>query len=158
VLDYEDMIDNTCGSPKTMVHTLKEFDEIFSGYVEKKKNNGRKFKLKCIERISELFFDTVIRDMMINNVVFSYPKKMAYLVFAQQSVSSKNYYYDVAHGQGRVKLFFVFSRKGFKIVNGRRKYIYLENKYQDLLRQELDKGHIYPVIDDIILKMRNYGY
>ena len=158
----EDIATGKLGSPKKIKCKLKDLDEILAPQINRFKNKDpqriNRYYTQVVGRVAELFFDIVIRDMITNGIIFMFPGNFVYMVIAQQSTTSKTYKRDFVHGQGRVMPFMVFTLRGFYKANGRQKFLSLSPKHRKLLREELDSGHIYPVIDEIIEKMKNYGH
>ena len=160
--DMEDIADWKLFPIEKLKNLLFYPKDILADEIKKLKNKSPEhitaFMTKIVNKIAELFFDRVLRDMIENNAIFMMPREHVYMVIAQQSTKSGNHSYDKKHGQSRVMPFIVFTKRGFGIAKGRKKMITLSRKYTELLNEELNNGHIYPVIDEIIAKMKNYGY
>lgn len=161
-LEVEDLVSGKIGSPKTIKFSLKDYSEILYPQIKKQRNRSPEkdnaYMSKIVGKIIELFFDIVIKDMIVNGSVFVFPNKLFYMVIAQQSRQSENYEFDMKHMQGRVMPFLVFTLKGFYRARKRQKFITLNKRYQKMLEKELDSGRIYPKINDVMDKMRSYGY
>lgn len=153
----EDFLDYDPVTFKKIAGEVKDPGQIVRNHVKRYKRK-EEMAAKVITKVAELFFDTVLRDMITNNAVFMMPKEKVYLVVAQQSPFGSHHRYRKRYMQSRVLPFVVFTKKGFAIAKGQKKMITFNRKYQDLLNKELKNGHIYPVIDDVIKEMQNYGY
>lgn len=155
--DHEDIAFEKLGSHVRLGDRRETIREILTEKKIKKSKDPEQFILKTIRFLFKKFFEKVMIDVIKNDVVFIFPRRYAYIVAAQQSPTVKYYKYDKKHHQGRVMVMLVFSKQGFAISKGRRKYISLSIKFQKMLKEELDNGHIYPVIDEIINKMNFDG-
>lgn len=116
------------------------------------------YVIKIVSKILRVFFARVLEDIIKNDAIFLFPNNYVYLVAAQQSPNSEKFRYDYVHGQGQVSINLVYSRRGFKIAKGNKKFISVSNRFDKMLKEELDKGHIYNDIDTIMEKMQSYGY
>lgn len=151
-IDLEDVFFNNF---KTKVFTgrrNKTFKDLLKRQWPKVKDT---FVFLICSRIIRIYFDKVLSDVILENAVFLLPYKVGYIVAAQKARKNERYNYKTQ--QNKVRLFFIFSRRSYRYSKGS-KLISVSKKYSRMLAGELRKGHIYPRIDDIIEKMKDYGY
>lgn len=155
--DHEDIALEKLGSHVRLGDRKETIREILTEKNIRSRKDPEKFIVNTIRFLFKRFFEKVMEDVIKNDVVFVFPRGYAYIVAAQQSPSSEYYKYDRKHHQGKVMVMLVFSKQGFAISKGRRKYISLSPRFERMLKEELENGHIYPVIDDVINKMNFNG-
>jgi len=151
-LDHEDIFNWEWETAKKVARSKETFFELIKRYIP---NVGESKALKITKYTILAFLDRVLIDVIENNVVFMLPKEMGYIVCAQRSPES-GAKYNLKTRQYSVWVFFVFTKRGYALSRGKKKFLNLSLKYRKMIHRELEKGHIYPGIEEVMIKMQEY--
>ena len=111
---------------------------------------------RCAIVVIRCLTDAIAKDLIYNNTIFLFPYNVAYLVVAQRSLISKSYRNKTGEMHKNVALFLVLTKRGKKWSDGREMHAFFQDKWRYKLYGEINRGHIYENIDDIIPKMEDY--
>lgn len=124
-----------------------------------KRHSTKPFKFiseKIVKNLSQIFWETIIDDVINNKVVFKFPRRNIFLFCAQAPGYSKSKMVYFENGMRKVNLYIVISKREHNKSLGRLKVLSLIRSERWRIVKRIKEGDRYPRFEDIVYDLMPY--